>query len=108
MSDATERPFDAGDPVAVKKRKTKAELRKERDDNDLREVLGTDAGKRLLWRLLSECGIHRDPFHTNALVMAKAVGAQSIGRFIECEIAEACPEKFLEMQLMAQQEEANG
>lgn len=99
--------YDAGDEIQVRKRKTKAQLQREQEISDLRAVLDTEPGKRLLWRLLGECGIHRDPFSTNALAMAKAVGAQSIGRFIEVEIAEACPEKFLEMQLLAMKEESN-
>lgn len=104
----TEQQFDANDPQQVKKRQSKAERKLQQQHDDLRSVLSTEQGMRFLWRLLGECGIHRDPFNTNALAMAKAVGAQSIGRFIEVEIAEACPEKFLEMQLLAQKEETNG
>jgi len=100
--------YDAGDEVQVKQRTTKAQRIRDKQKKDLREVLDTEAGKRLLWRVLGECGIHRDPFSTNALTMASNVGAQRVGRFIECEIAEVCPEKFLEMQLLAQKEEANG
>lgn len=108
MSELKSDIYDAGDAAQVKAKKTKQQLLREREKRDWCEVLETDAGKRLLWRILGECGIFMDPFNTNALVMARATGAQGIGRFIHIEIQEACPEKYLEMQLLAQQEAENG
>jgi hypothetical protein len=100
--------FDAGNPEQVKERKSKAKRLAERRKNDLRMVLESTEGKRFVWAVMSECGIHSDPFHQNALVMARTVGRQSIGHFLTVLIAEACPEKYLEMQLLAAKEEANG
>lgn len=99
------KPYDAGDEAQVAKRRNKAQIRRDQEKADLSKILDTDEGKRFVWRLLGVCGIHRDPFNTNALAMAAQVGEQRVGRWIETEIAEACPCKFLEMQLMSKKED---
>lgn len=108
MAEETKLPYDASDPAQVKKRKTKEQLRKDQQDADLCSVLSTQAGMRFMWRLMGECGIHETSFHTNALVMAQKEGRRSIGLLLELNIAQACPNKFLEMQLLNSKEEANG
>lgn len=100
--------FDASDPAQVKARKNKAKRAQDALYGSLKAVLSTPEGKRVIWNILAESGIEADPFNSNALWMAKAVGAQGIGRYIKILISKACPEKYLEMQIFNQQEEANG
>lgn len=96
--------YDASDPAQVKDQKGKAKRMRMREQDDLKAVLSTVEGKRFVWRVLEFCGIHSDSFDTNALQMARKEGKRSIGLFLEVEIGQSCPEKFLEMQLMAAKE----
>lgn len=105
---STDSVFDASDPIQVKAAVAKTKRARTNNGNDLRAVLSTVEGQRLVWRLMGECGIHQDSFNSNALVMARNEGRRSIGIFIEMEVARECPEKFLEMQLLASKEETNG
>lgn len=93
-----EKAFNAGDETQVKGRKRKAELARENELNDLRAVMGTEAGRRFIWRLLGITGIHRTSFNTNALTMAKDEGQRNVGLTIEAEVLEADTKAYLTMQ----------
>lgn len=91
-------PFNAGDKAHVEKRKRKEEIQRDRELADLREVLDSAAGRRLLWRLLGHCGVYRSTFSTNALQMATSEGQRNVGLFLTAEIMEADTSKYLLMQ----------
>jgi len=75
---------------------------------DLRDAFSTPAARRVLWRLLGECGCYRESFATNALMMANAEGKRYIGLFLISELHDANPDLYLQMQKEAMtKEESN-
>ncbi len=46
--------FDAGDPVAVRKRETKAQAAKRQADDFWRGLFSTEIGRRELWKLITD------------------------------------------------------
>lgn len=97
--------YDAGSPEDVRSKRTKRELGIEQEQADLKAVMATPQGQRLLWRVLSRAGIHQSTFDTNALKMAFFEGRRDMGLWLESEIAKVCPELYLEMQLHNTKEE---
>ena len=96
------KPYDAGDEGQVKKKKTKAQIRREQDKEDLKEILLSPGGRRFLWKILSECRIYDISF-TGDVWTAFNEGKRQIGlRLIE-DIFDASPNAYTEMRLEATQ-----
>ena len=57
------------------------EERRQRDEetSDLCRVMGTKEGRRFMWRLLSDAGVFRLSFNTDAMQMAFAEGNRNTG-----------------------------
>ena len=108
VSDSDLQVYDAGDKAQVKKRDTAQKCARRGQLEDIRAIMATPAGQRFMWRLLCQCGLNADLFDTNALTMARNSGKRLIGLWSQAEIADACPERYLEMQLLNSKEEANG
>lgn len=70
----------------------------ERQLGDIRRVVATAEGKRVLWRVLVEAKVYNSCFHTNALEMAKNEGQRDIGLFVLNEILKAAPEALEQMR----------
>ncbi len=77
--------YDTGNVKEVKKRKTKAQLAAERDDAWLREVLSTEGGRAVLYKILEHCGVYRSPI-TDPLETFRELGRQDVGRWLMGEI----------------------
>ncbi len=91
-------PYDAGDEWAVKKKKTKAQIHKEQDKEDLKEILLSPGGRRFLWNLLQECRLYKISFTGDNMTIFNE-GKRQIGlRLIE-DIFDASPNAYLEMHL---------
>lgn len=97
----SEKTFNAENETQVKGRKRKDEIRREREMNDLRFVMGHEQGRRFVWRLLTITGITRSSFETNALSMAMKEGQRNVGLTLTAEIMEADTKSYLTMQLEA-------
>jgi hypothetical protein len=93
--------YDAGDPDAVRAKKTARELCLEQEQADLAAVMATPEGQRVIWRILERSGIHRTSFDPNALKMAFFEGRRDTGLWLEAEIARHCQHRYLEMQQLA-------
>ena len=93
--------YNAENETQVKGRKRKAELQRERELNDLRFVMGHEQGRRLVWRILTNTGMNRTSFETNALSMAMKEGQRNVGLMLMAEIMEADTKSYLTMQLEA-------
>lgn len=95
-------PYDAGDEGQVKKKKTKAQIHKEQDKEDLKEILLSPGGRRFLWKLLEECGVYKISFTGNSHTFFNE-GKRQIGlRLIE-DIFDASPNAYTEMRSEATQ-----
>jgi hypothetical protein len=61
---------------------------RDRELNDLRMILECQEGRRLMWRILSMCGIYRLSFATNATIYFNE-GQRSIGLKLVSDIHDA-------------------
>lgn len=59
--------------------------------------MASDAGRRLVGRVLLRSSVGHDPFNSNGLVMARTVGAQEVGRTIFNDLLQACPDLYFKM-----------
>lgn len=64
---------------------------------DIKTVLGSRNGRRLLWRLIGKCGVYDVGWEASAKIHFKA-GERNIGLFLMSEIIEADSELYLKMQ----------
>lgn len=79
----------------VKAQNRRMRRAKERFDHDVIAVMTTGQGRRFVWWVLGEAGIHRSVFRPNALEMAMLAGMQNMGLRLEAALMEACPELYL-------------
>lgn len=97
---------DVGDIEQVKEKKTKAQLEKERQVEELRYILSTSGGRNWIWRLLSECKIYKAKV-TDQLLTFREIGREDIGLWILAEIMETEPYAYIKMQEEAKEREIN-
>ena len=63
----------------------------ESEKEELRKTLEFKPARRVLVRLLVRAGLFRDPFNTNALIMARDAGYQQFGKELMLDIARVSP-----------------
>ena len=66
-------------------------------ENDVYNVMTTESGRRFVHQLLSECGVFRTSFNTNALAMAFNEGQRNIGLMIQSRVLRTCPSFYEQM-----------
>lgn len=91
--------YDAGDEKQVKSRKTKAELERERQLEELRTILSTEGGRYFLWRVLAVTGIFHSNSDPDTVRMAIKSGRRDVGLEIMHEIIQADEKAFNKMQI---------
>ena len=94
---------DTGDVKEVSKKKTKAQLRRMRENEWLKDILSKEGGRNFVWRLLIQCGVYHTSFTGDAPHTFFNEGKRQIGLWALTEIDEA--DKFA---LLKMQEENNG
>ena len=77
---------DVGDASQVKKRQTKADLKRLQETTELKELLADPRMRRFLWRLMSECGIYKNSFTGEVLQTMMNEGCRKIGLWVLTEI----------------------
>jgi hypothetical protein len=90
---------NAADVRQVKEAKKRVSKKDELLRADLKVVLSTVQGRRLVWRWLSECHTFRSVFSTDTATMAYLAGQQDIGHRMMAEIAQAHPDAYIEMMV---------
>ena len=93
--------FDPIDIRAQEKAKTDREVRdrlaKENEEADLKWLMGSKRGRRVVWRLLDQTGVFRLSFNTNAMQMAFAEGNRNFGNRTLAMVHALCPELYPQM-----------
>lgn len=98
MADA---PYNADDPVAVKKRRTKAKFAEEQRLEDWRWLLGDQRGRRIVWALLEDGGVFRSSFDPERpAVTAFHEGQRNGGLRVLHQVMQADPSAY---ELMARE-----
>jgi hypothetical protein len=76
---------------------TRLRLTAEVEELDVKWLMGSKRGRRILWRLLEQAGVFRLSFDTNAMRMAFNEGNRNYGlRTLELMV-KACPELYAVM-----------
>lgn len=96
--------FDAGDEVSVSKRKTKVQLKKEKEIEALRQVLSTRAGLDVVWKILEFCNIYDPSFTGNSQTFFNE-GKRYIGLEILRYLDQVDPRAYALMKLNRLDEE---
>lgn len=87
---------NASDEGKVKKASKSQKETRELELNDFKVVLGTEPGRRVVWRLLERCGIYRSSFTGNSQTFMLE-GERNIGLFLLSEIEEADQDAMFRM-----------
>jgi hypothetical protein len=61
---------------------------------DIKWLMGSKRGRRIVWRHLERAGVFRLSFNTNAMAMAFAEGNRNEGLHILSLVHAACPELY--------------
>lgn len=69
-------------------------LARDTDEDDLKWLMGSKRGRRIVWRLLDRAGVFRLSFNTNAMQMAFAEGNKNEGLRALAQIHSLCPELY--------------
>jgi hypothetical protein len=69
-------------------------LERESEEADLKWLMGSKRGRRIVWRLLDQAGTFRLSFNTNAMAMAFAEGNRNFGNRVLTLIHTHCPEFY--------------
>ena len=81
----TEEVRNVGDETQVKARKKTAKLHREKEVEELREVLSTSGGRATIYRILEWCQIYQDPC-THPQAAFRDIGKQDVGRLLLREV----------------------
>lgn len=83
-------PVKNNDPVAQRKKAIDDKARALREENDLREVLSSQAGVRFVAKVLTEyCAIDEFAFHPNNSTMCNIAGRRQVAQQIKSLIRDA-------------------
>lgn len=74
----------------------KERRKRERELNDMRSLLSTQAGRRFVWRLLEETKVFGSIWHPSAAIHHNS-GKQDVGHFVMGEVLAAREDALIEM-----------
>jgi hypothetical protein len=81
----------------VKKQRRKDRHAKTQREEAVRALLGSPLGRDLLYWLLEQCNVGRQPFTANALTTSFACGELNVGLKLQDLIIEASPDGYMMM-----------
>ena len=88
-------PLDLrGQERAKAQRELRERLDRENEQADLKWLMGSKRGRRVVWRLLDSAGVFRTSFNTNAMSMAFAEGGRNQGLRLLAMVHALCPEQY--------------
>jgi hypothetical protein len=88
-------PLDVrGQEQAKADKATREKLARDTEGSDLKWLMGSKRGRRIVWRSLDRAGVFRLSFNTNAMQMAFAEGNRNEGLRTLAQIHALCPELY--------------
>lgn len=69
-------------------------LTRETEEGDIKWLMSSKRGRRIVWRFLDRAGVFRLSFNTNAMAMAFAEGNRNEGLRLMGQIHTLCPELY--------------
>lgn len=88
---------NASDSSKVESAKQKEKLRRDREIADLKAILESAPGRRVLWRILEKCGIYKQSAVQSGSWTYFNEGQRSVGNQLLAEIIQTNPEFYLQM-----------
>lgn len=82
---------------AEAERQRRARKDRQLEDQDYAWLMSGPRGRRIVARLIEQCGTVATSFNTNALAMAHNEGARSIGVHIHRLLERVCPKELVAM-----------
>jgi hypothetical protein len=89
---------NAGDPAQVAAARETETIRREREANELRAVVGTVDGGRVLWRILADCGAFRQSESLEPQYLAYREGQRAVALGLIADINAVDADAYLRMQ----------
>lgn len=96
---------NASDKKQVKEARKKEARGRDREIEDMRSVLRSREGRRVIWRLLEQCSVFGSVNHSSGSQVYYNVGKQDIGHYLMKEIVETDENKLIEMMRENKEEE---
>jgi hypothetical protein len=93
---------NAADPTQVKEAEKKDKLERDLQIDDMKFILSTPQGRRLVWRYLEFCGIFRSIWHPSAEIHFNE-GMRNVGLRLITDIEEANPDALVLMMKEAKE-----
>jgi hypothetical protein len=94
-------PYDPtdlqGQEVDREAKATRVRLSSEVEELDVKWLMGSKRGRRIVWRLLEQAGVFRLSFDTNAMRMSFNEGNRNFGNRTFELIRRVCLERFAQM-----------
>lgn len=90
--------YDPLDTQAIERANTDKELRakhsRDTEESDIKWLMSSRRGRRILWRVLDRAGVFRLSFNTNAMQMSFNEGVRNEGLRMLALIHTHCPELY--------------
>ena len=91
-------PIDLrGQERAKSDKDMREKLARENEEADIKWLMGSKRGRRVVWRLMDQSGVFRLSFNTNSMQMAFAEGNRNFGNRMLAMIHSLCPELYPQM-----------
>lgn len=88
-------PLDLrGQEKAKADRELRERIARENEEADIKWLMSSKRGRRIVWRLMDRAGVFRSSFNTNSMSMAFAEGNRNYGLQILGIIHTQCPELY--------------
>ena len=87
----------AGTPEQLEAAAEAEKLKKQLELNDIKKVMGSKSGRRLMWRIIEEGNIFNDCF-TGTSETYYLLGRRALALVIYADIMLSCPELFWQAQ----------
>jgi hypothetical protein len=99
IDDDSDKPMvrNAADAEQVKNARRREKQGRDAELADIRAVMDTPAGRRLVRRLLDRLGLYRQPFDVRDGVTAFNCGEHNAALFLFHEVNDACPDLYMAM-----------
>jgi len=93
--------YDPTDIHSQERKQADASLRntlaRDSEESDLKWLMGSKRGRRIVWRLLEQSGVFRLSFNSNSMTMAFNEGNRNFGNRTLMMIHAICPELYSTM-----------
>ncbi len=81
----------------IKKQEQKAKNDALDLSNSVNDTMSRKSGRDFTWHLLTECGVFKDAFNENPIVLARNTGFRAAGLLLLNLILIECPDKYEQM-----------